>query len=448
MSKIHSYLSIVAALFILFAALTASAAKLYAQSRFAPVTSKSSLQEQALVRPKAAKQVITVGGPQADITGYTGEAVQIAVDALKTRGGIVRLESGTYKIMAPIRLATGISLIGAGRDTVLQKVDGYSSPFIIDADYGMLKLTVKDASGFKSGMGVMTYDSKNNNGWAVTTAKITAIENNILYIDNYLVRDYHSDRQGMVSNACSLVEAVEAENVHIANFVVDGNKTKNAEQLNGCRGGGVYLHKAKRCLVEDVEVKNFNGDGISWQITEDITVRNCQVHHCTNLGFHPGTGSDKTTIEACTSHHNEGDGIFLCWRVQNGTFKNNTIYGNGRYGISIGHKDTDNIFENNHIYENGGHGVYFRNENEQNGGNRNTFYNNVVENNGAKKGSYGFYIDGVTWDIVIENNTIRDTAKASQKGGVYIGKHASNVKVAKNKMAGHTEGDVIDESGQ
>jgi parallel beta-helix repeat protein len=446
MSKNHSRLFISVALFILFTGVIPNAAEVYGRSRLAPVASNSSLQKRALVTPKTAKQVIIVGGFRADIAGYTGEAVQIAVDVLKGRGGIVRLEPGTYQVMAPIRLTSGISLIGAGKETILRKVDGYSSPFVIDGDYGMLKLTVRDVTGFKPGMGVMTYDSSNNNGWAVTTAKITAIENNVLYIDNYLVRDYRSDRQGMVSNACSLVEAVEAEDIRIADFVVDGNKAKNEEQINGCRGGGVYLHKAGRCIVEGVEVKNFNGDGISWQITEDITVRNCEVHNCTGLGFHPGTGTDKTTIEGCNSHHNGADGIFLCWRVQNGVFRNNTVYNNNRYGISIGHKDTDNLFENNRVYENAQHGVFFRNENEQNGGNRNTFYNNVIENNGAKQGGYGFYINGITRDIVIENNTIRDTGKAFQKGGVYIGKHASNIKVGKNQMAGHSLGDVIDNS--
>jgi len=448
MSKNRSCLFITVVLIILFTGIVPNAAKLYGQSGPTPVGSTSSLQKRALVTPKAAKQVIIVGGSEADISGYTGEAVQIAADALEGRGGIVRLEPGTYQIMAPIRLTSGISLIGAGRETILRKVDGYSSPFVIDGDYGMLKLTVQDVTGFRPGMGVMAYDSSNNNGWAVTTAKITAIENNVLYIDNYLVRDYRSDRQGMVSNACSLVEAVEAEDVRIADFVVDGNKAKNKEQLNGCRGGGVYLHKAGRCIVEGVEVRNFNGDGISWQITEDINVRNCEVHHCTGLGYHPGTGSDNTTIEGCISHHNGADGIFLCWRVQNGSFRNNTVYSNSRYGISIGHKDTDNIFENNRVYENARHGVFFRNENEQNGGHRNTFYNNVIENNGNKQGSYGFYINGVTQNITIENNTIRDTGKAFQKGGIYIGNHASNIKVDKNQMAGHSLGDIIDDSNR
>ncbi len=36
----------------------------------------------ALVRPKVPGQIITVGGADADIQGFTNEAIQLAVDAL------------------------------------------------------------------------------------------------------------------------------------------------------------------------------------------------------------------------------------------------------------------------------------------------------------------------------------------------------------------------------
>lgn len=408
----------------------------------------SSSFEQGLVKPRIAQQIITVGGPNADIAGYSSEAIQIAADALKTQGGgTIKLGPGTYQIMAPIRLSSFTNLIGAGPSTVLHKVEGFRSRFVVDADYGMLKLTVEDVSGFREGMGIQVSDATNRGCWSVTTAKITAIEGNAIYIDNYLVRDYKVGPEGVVSNACSLVEVVEAEGVVLANFVIDGNKETN-DRVNGCRGGGIYMHKARGVLIENVVVRNFNGDGIDGQITEGITITNCQVYNCTGLGFHPGTGSDRPTIEGCTSHDNGSDGIYLCWRVQNGVFRNNTVYNNGRDGISIGHKDTDNIFENNHIYENARHGVNFRNEDAENAGHRNKFYNNLVENNGTKEGGYGFYIDGAARDIIVENNTIRDTAKGLQKAGVYITERPVNTKLSKNRISGHTDADIIDKSAK
>jgi parallel beta-helix repeat protein len=389
-----------------------------------------------LVKVKRAEPVITVGGPDADIPGFTSEGIQIALDAVKTRGGgIVKLGPGVYQIRGPLRLSDNTSLIGSGTATLLQKGDGFRTRFIVDADWGMLKATVQDASGFKMGMGIQLYDDKHNQGWDVTTAVITDIRDNVIYFDGRTVNDYIASSNGTLSNACSIIEAVGVENVKVANLVVQGNKNTN-DYINGCRGGGIYLHKSRNCLVEDVKVSEFNGDSFSWQITENITLRGCEASNGRGLGFHPGTGSDHSVVENCSSHDNRGDGIFLCWRVQNGIFRNNTVYANGDNGISIGHQDTDNIFENNRVFENAHHGVFFRDEREANSGHRNTFIKNTIENNGMKEESGGFFIGGETHDIKITHNTIRSTGKGNQSAAVLIGKKASSITIADNEISG------------
>jgi parallel beta-helix repeat protein len=392
-----------------------------------------------LVDKKIAEQVITVGGPSADIAGFTSGAIQIAIDALRTRGGgTVKLSPGSYNIIGPIRLADNTSLTGSGSSTVLKKCDGFKTSFTIDADWGMVKAVVKDVSGFKKGMGIQLYDDKHNQGWDVTTAIITDIRDNVIYFDNNTVNDYISSLNGIVSNGCSVIEAVGVENAKIADLRIEGNKNTN-DYINGCRGGGIYIHKSKNCLVENVKINEFNGDTFSWQITENITVRGCEAANGNGLGFHPGTGSDHSIVENCVSHDNKGDGIYLCWRVQNGIFRNNTIFANGDNGISIGHKDTDNIFENNHVYENSNHGVLFRDEDEQNSGHRNKFTKNIIENNGTKNESSGFYIGGVTHDIQITGNTIRSTGKGNQSTAILVGRKSSKISASDNMISGSKE---------
>jgi parallel beta-helix repeat protein len=392
-----------------------------------------------LVDVKRAQQIITVGGPGSDVPGFTSGAIQIALDAIKTRGGgTVKLNPGTFEMIGPVRLSDNTSLIGSGKETILHKCDGFKTSFIIDADWGMLKAIVKDASGFKTGMGIQLYDDDHNQGWAVTTALITDIEGNVIYFDNRTVNDYIASLNGIVSNGCSIIEAVGVENVKIADLVIEGNKNTN-DYINGCRGGGVYIHKSKNCLVENVTINDFNGDTFSWQITENIKIRGCEAAYGNGLGFHPGTGSDHSVVENCISHDNKGDGIFLCWRVQNGIFRNNTVYANGDNGFSIGHKDTDNLFEDNHVYENANKGVLFRNENEQNSGHRNTFMNNIIENNGMKNESCGFYIGGETHDIKIISNIIRSTGRGNQSTAIFVGKKCSKVTASDNKISGSKE---------
>jgi parallel beta-helix repeat protein len=392
-----------------------------------------------LVNVRHAEQVITVGGSAADVPGFTSGAIQIALDAIKTRGGgIVKLNPGVYEIIGPVRIPDNTSLIGSGKTTVLKKCDGFKTSFIVDADWGMLKAVVKDVSGFKIGMGIELYDNEHNQGWDVTTAVITDIQDNVIYFDNNTYYDYLASLNGTITNGCSIIEAVGVKNIRIADLVVNGNKNKN-EYINGCRGGGIYIHKSSNCLVENVIVNEFNGDSFSWQVTEKITVKGCEASNGNGLGFHPGTGSDHSIVENCISHNNKQDGIFLCWRVQNGIFRNNTIYANGDNGISIGHKDTDNIFENNHVYENGNHGVLFRNESEQNSGHRNTFTKNIIENNGVKHESSGFYIGGETHDINITDNIIRYQGKGNQPIAIFIGKNSSKIISADNKISGSKE---------
>ena len=391
-----------------------------------------------LVDVKHAEQVITVGGSDADIPAFTSRAIQIALHAIRERGGgVVKLNPGTFQIIGPVRLSSNISLIGSGRSTILKKCDGFKTSFVIDADWGMLKAEVKDVSGFQKGMGIQLYDDKHNQGWDVTTAVITDIQDHVIYFDNHTVNDYLADLNGTITNGSSIIEVFAAENVTIADLVIEGNKSTN-DYLNGCRGGGIYIHQSKNCTVENVLINEFNGDSFSWQITENITVKGCEASNGGGLGFHPGTGSDRSIVENCISHHNQGDGIFLCWRVQNSIFKNNTVYAN-RNGISIGHKDTDNLFENNRVYENENHGVFFRNENEQNSGHRNVFTNNVIENNGMIRESCGFYIGGETHDITITNNTICSTGKGNQTTAILVGKKSSKITAKDNQIAGSKE---------
>lgn len=406
---------------------------------FLMVNSTVFSQVAGLVNVKYAEQVITVGGPTADVAGYTSEAIQIALDAIQARGGgIVKLNPGSFQIIGPVRLSSNTSLIGSGKSTILKKCDGFKTSFIVDADWGMLKAVVKDASGFKKGMGIQLYDDGHDQGWDVTTAVITDIQDNVIYFDNRTVNDYLASLNGTITNGCSIIEAVEVENVKIADLIIEGNKSTN-DYINGCRGGGIYIHKSKRCTVENVQVNEFNGDTFSWQITENITLKGCEASNGGGLGFHPGTGSDHSIVENCISHHNSGDGIFLCWRVQNGIFRNNTVYANGDNGISIGHKDTDNVFENNRVYENANHGVLFRNENEQNSGHRNVFTRNLIENNGMKRESSGFFIGGETHDITITNNVIRSAGKGNQATAIFAGKKSSKITAKDNQISGSKE---------
>ncbi|MGB9747764.1 MAG: right-handed parallel beta-helix repeat-containing protein [Bacteroidales bacterium] len=397
-----------------------------------------------VVKPLYSVRTITVGGSRAEIPGFSSEAIQMAAEALKETGGIILLSPGTYDIQAPVKLYSNTTLKGAGPKTLLKKCRGFRSSFALDADYGELQVTVTDVSGFRPGMGIAIFDDERRHNWDVTTARITAIKGNTLFIDTYLVRDYLAGKNGIVSNACSVVEAVEAENVRIADLTVDGSGDSN-DMVDGCRAGGIYLHKVKNALVENVTVKNFNCDGISWQITEHVTVKNCEVSGCPNAGLHPGTGSPYTLIENNNSHDNGGYGLYVCWRARNGMVRNNSFCRNGINGISTGHKDTDMLFEGNRICENGSDGISLRAEDDLNAPHRSVFRNNTIENNGSRGTGYGISVISRAEGIVIENNVIRNTGTGKQTAGIFFSARSLPAVLKDNTFAGHPSGDVVKE---
>ena len=399
----------------------------------------------ALVSPLKSLKIITVGGPMADILGFDNKSVQYAIDSYGPEGGTVRLLPGTFLIESPIKLKSNIKLIGSGPDTKLQKTKGVQTKFIIDADYGELKITVDNPDGFLPGMKIQVTDNENSSCWNVSTAYITNIEDNVIYIDDYLIRDYRSDLEGLISNACSLIEIIDAENVIVESLFIDGMKANNYK-ADGCNSSGIYIFKSKKVTVDKIIVKDFNGEGISWQITENVTIKNCEISGSGNTGLHPGTGSPLTIIENNNVHHNQVDGLFICWRVHHSIVRSNKFHNNGRYGICTGHKDTDVLFEGNHIYNNGSDGINLRGERADNAPHRNIFSGNIIENNGLNGSGYGMSFNSPAEDIVVKENIIRDTGQGTQVSGLFFYKSALPALIEKNKMEGHSRGDILYES--
>ena len=395
----------------------------------------------ALVSPRIAVREITVGGDDADLSGFDNQSIQFAIDALEETGGSVILNPGNYIISAPIRLKSNIQLIGSGDETVLKRDRGVQSRYVVDADFGELKLTLENTEGFEIGMKVQVSDDDNNGCWNVSTAYITDIKENILYIDMGLIRDYRSDRNGLISNASSVIEVIEAQNSSISNLVIDGNRAENVF-ADGCNSAGILILRSIWITVDGVRVKDFNGEGISWQTTEHVTVKNSEISGSGNTGLHPGTGSPFSVIENNDVHHNDRDGLFICWRVYESRVAGNKFHHNGRFGLCTGHKDTDVIFENNHIFENKSDGVNLRGERETNAPHRNTFTRNIIENNGTDGGAYGFSINSPAKDLKLIENSFKNSMK-TQKAAIYVYEAGLKPELHNNQFDKHEQGELL-----
>jgi parallel beta-helix repeat protein len=176
-------------------------------------------------------------------------------------------------------------------------------------------------------------------------------------------------------------------------------------------------------------VRNYNGDGISFQVSQRVAVEDCLSENNAGLGLHPGSGSQHPIVRHNVSVRNESDGLFVCWRVKHGVFEDNELRENKGAGISIGHKDSDNVFRKNTITANARTGVLFRNETEPMGAHRNVFENNVILDNAVspegRATAESIIIRGVHNDLQFRQNTIGYSKPVSHSSAAILTSPAS-----------------------
>lgn len=379
---------------------------------------------------------ITVGRENADLIGADNRVLQAAVDYIAgLGGGTVEIGPGEYLMRDSLHLRSGVTVRGQAGKTCLRKADSVESALALDGDFGEEQITVADPSGFDVGSGVAIWDD-HAGGFHTTVARITGRRGNTFSIDTPLMADCMVQNHAKAATVFAVVSGRDVRNVRVEGLVILGNKDANVP-LNGCRGAGIYLYRGHGAVLKDCIIRGYNGDGISFQQSNDVRVEDCVSEDNVELGLHPGSGSQRPTIQRCTARGNGTDGLFLCWRVRHGVFEDNTLEGNGRYGISIGHKDSDNLLQRNRVSENAREGVYFRNESAGMAAHRNRLVENVIENNGTTAPSPGIRIRGATSGLVFEKNTIRDTrvpGSRTQKAGIVIEPQAGEVTLQDNTI--------------
>lgn len=393
---------------------------------------------------------LTVGQNDGDLVGSDNRVLQTAVDRVsRAGGGSVYIKTGRYVMYNSLYLRSNVDVIGLGPSPLLQIADAVTSPLGEDAGYGVNTIVVENPRGFEAGMGITISDDAHRSAWYPETRTITAVKGNELTLDEELDLDYLVARNGKVETAFPVVFGKRVENARIENLLADGNGATTPE-LNGCRGGAIYFWKSANCTIDNCKARNFNGDGISYQVSPGIKVTRCRAYRNAGHGIHPGSGSYGTEVTECASEDNGAAGLFVCWRVRESLFSDNVISKNKQDGISIGHKDTDNQFVGNTIEQNGRHGIFFREETLANGGHRNVLADNVIRDNGLNEPGDGIHIRGVTLDVQIRGNTIEDSlrdGRTTQRHGIYLGPRVDGVITRGNLIRGLTGDNMRDESG-
>lgn len=388
---------------------------------------------------------IRIGQHHGDIVGTDDKAIQAAIDYVAGQGGgTVHILPGIYILRASIHLPTGIRLLGSGADSVLTKTPSERVALSTESDWYDQEITLAQAGNFRVGDSVVL-EAKNphNDSAVVIKRRLLARSGNRFKLDNGLRDNLWQAGNPTCASLFPLLTSDYTENVLIENLTLDGNKENN-ENYNGNYGGCIFLQDCKRYTIRNVEARNYNGDGISFQICHDIVIEDCYSHDNADLGVHPGSGSQRPIIIGNRLERNS-QGLFWCWGVKHGLAAYNKIIDNKRYGSSIGHNDTDNVMRDNEIIGSGQVGILFRNEDRGQDfwPNRNTIQRNRIINSGGPEG-IAIDIQGQTKDLVITNNEIQENREALNRTAIRIAATAGTMTLHENAISGFSQA-VVDQ---
>ena len=383
---------------------------------------------------------LTVGQKQGDLVGNDDKVVQAAIDYMaRMGGGTVQILAGKYVFRNAVHLPSRIRLLGSGLDSIITKIPSRKVALSSDSDWYDQEITLQNAKGFEVGDGIVLRTKNPHNGGTDTIKRtLIARSGNRFKLNDGIRKNLWLSGKPTASAVFPLLTSEYTSDVVIENITLDGD-LKNNENLNGNYGGGIFLQDCNRYTIRNVTSRNYNGDGISFQICHDVVVEDCHSHDNADLGLHPGSGSQRPVLRNNRSERN-GIGIFWCWGVKFGLAEHNTIDGNRNYGISIGHCDTDNVMRHNKVLNSGKVGVLFRNDTRGQDfwANRNTLEHNQIINSGAD-GGIAIDIKGKTKEVRITDNVIEETRKALQRTGIRIAADAGKVHLADNAIKGFAQ---------
>src|SRR5947209_4672153 len=295
----------------------------------------------------AIRPEIRVGLDHGDLRGDDQRTLQAAVDHVAgLGGGTVHIGPGRYLMRNALTLRDHVRIVGEPGKTILAACESVETRLASDGDCNERQITVEDGSGYRIGDGVAIWDKHNASGFAVTTATLTGqLDSRTFRISAPLYLDYLVSANASARLAFPVVGGWNVKDVVVEGLTIDGQSPK-AKRLDGCRGGGIYLFQCAAVTVRNCVVRSYYGDGISFQVSEQVTIEDCLCEENAGLGLHPGSGSQRPVLRRNRSLGNGRDGLFVCWRVKHGLFEDNEIRANKGVGISIGHKDTDNLSRN------------------------------------------------------------------------------------------------------
>lgn len=417
------------------AAVTTAAGGLAASAQQPPPTRVRATSGDPIEPDWEERLTVTVGPAKADLAGSDHRVLQAAVDYVAgLGGGTVKILPGTFRLRNAVYLRSKVRILGSGDETILVKEPSITTKLAADSDWYDQEVTLTDARGFALGDGVcLRTRNPHHGGTDIAKRTLVARSGSRFKLDRALRENFWLKGDTTVSTLFPLFSGDQIADVTIESLALDGNRPRN-DNLDGNYAGCIFLQDCNRITIRKVTARNYNGDGMSWQICHDVLVENCHSHDHAGLGLHPGSGSQRSVVRG---NHLSRDsiGIFFCWGVKFGLAEGNTIE-DCRCGISLGHRDTDNTVRKNVIRRSGQAGVLFRAEAGKDfAAHRNRIEANRIEDSGPDDGA-AVDVQGPTEEVTIADNDLVETRGPAKRVAIRLGPQTRDIHLADNRIRG------------
>ena len=346
------------------------------QSNFSPLRpARQASQAGALAEP-------TVISPANAVIVAPGDSVQAAIDTVSANGGWVLLATGIHVLPAPLRLPSGITLAGQGRETILildpQVTQERAGVAIVNGTDDLHDVTLRDfvvegATIVRAPTNTanLNYEYSSGSGSGVVNLRPLTNDPN----QDRRQRSYQMSpsRGGIIFNSRheGQMHDLRFEHVTVRNCTHDGVAIRGAARISviACdfsdNGSSVVpglglqddllLSHVTGCRISDSRLDTSPwGSGLELSFGSDMTITNNETARNARNGIHM-TESREVRICGNLAEGNDRDGIAavaLADGCREFEISGNLSRNNGDHGIEVDHA-IGGLVEDNSVFNNG-----------------------------------------------------------------------------------------------
>jgi len=308
--------------------------------------------------PKPAPQAHLVGagqGPAADLAAGAmevapGQSLQQALDEAAGKGGTVLAKAGLHTLPAPLKMPSGVTLVGEGIKTVLYLTPGDNRETIVNATDDMHDVTIRNLliegntkteipsdpnssrsyrGGYNRG-GILFRCTKAGNMKNINLEWLTI--QNCTYNGIFI-----SGATGIRITGCDLNEngATVPPGFHLVHNLLlthcSSATVSNSRLVTSPLGAGIALEACRSSTVAGCDISRNGYYGVDIVESSGITVSNSLVEANDRTGVmveYQYKGCDGVSITGNTIRYNTGYGI-ESYAAKNAKAGQNTCTGNG-----------------------------------------------------------------------------------------------------------------------